>query len=65
LIDLRFDETGKVSQRLLPAETARFCRNGVGYAFLHDVDVGADETFFSSTVTCISPGKLGSSNLSV
>ena len=37
LIDFGLDETGEISQRILPAEIARFHRNGVGKTFLHDV----------------------------
>src|SRR4029450_2447249 len=42
LIDFGLDETGEISQRILPAEIARFHRNGVGKTFLHDVQLGAD-----------------------
>src|SRR5262245_20147659 len=42
LIDVGFDEAGEVSQRILPAEIARFHRNGVGKTLLHDVQLGAD-----------------------
>ena len=42
LIDFGLDEAGEVSQRVLPAEIARFHRNDVGKAFLHDVELGAD-----------------------
>ena len=33
LIDFRLDEAGEISQRILPAEIARFHRNGVRNAF--------------------------------
>jgi len=42
LIDFGLDEAGEVSQRILPAEIARFHRNDVGNTFLHDVELGAD-----------------------
>src|SRR5688500_8235716 len=42
LIDFWLDEAGEVSQRILPAEIARFRRNGVRNAFLHDVQLSAD-----------------------
>src|SRR5581483_980832 len=42
LIDLRLDQPREISQRLLPAEVARFHGNGVGDAVLHDADLGAD-----------------------
>jgi hypothetical protein len=42
LVDFGLDEAGEVSQRILPAEIARFHRNDVGKAFLHDVHVSAD-----------------------
>src|SRR5712691_2564764 len=42
LIDFGLDEAGEISQRILPAEIARFHRNGVGNSFLHDVHLGAD-----------------------
>jgi hypothetical protein len=41
LIDFGLDEAGQVSQRILPAEIARFHRNSVGKAVLHDVELGA------------------------
>ena len=64
LIDFGLDEAGEISQRLLPAEIARLHRNGVGNAFLHDSQLGADGYLLERQVTWISPGKLGSSNLS-
>ena len=42
LIDFGLDEAGEISQRILPAEIARFHRNDVGNAFLHDVHLGAN-----------------------
>jgi hypothetical protein len=42
LIGFGLDEAGEISQRTLPAEIARFHRNGVGKTFLHDVQLGAD-----------------------
>src|SRR6266576_1521964 len=42
LIYFGLDETGEISQRFLPAEIARFHWNGVGNAFLHDGQLGAD-----------------------
>jgi hypothetical protein len=42
LVDFGLDETGEVSQRILPAEIARFLRNDVRNTFLHDVHLGAN-----------------------
>jgi hypothetical protein len=42
LIDFGLDEAGEISQRILPAEIARFHRDGVGKTFLHDIQLGAD-----------------------
>src|SRR4051794_13103616 len=39
--DFRFDQGGKLRERLLPAEMAHLERNGVGDAGLHDADVGS------------------------
>ena len=39
--DFRLDELGEQRQRFLPAEIAGFRGNGVGNAFLRDVDFGA------------------------
>jgi hypothetical protein len=41
LTDFGLDETREISQRILPAEIARFHRNGVGKTFLHDIELGA------------------------
>jgi hypothetical protein len=65
LIDFGLDEAGEISRRILRAEMARFHQDGVGKTLLHDVQLGADGYLLSATITWISPGKLGSSNLSV
>jgi hypothetical protein len=65
LIDLGLDEPCQVSQRLLPTEITGLGWNDVRHACLRDIQLGADRYFFNVTVTCISPGRLGSSNLSV
>src|SRR5262245_18126940 len=39
--DLRLDEAGEVSQRILPAQVTGFRRNGVRNAFLHDAQLCA------------------------
>jgi hypothetical protein len=41
LIDFGLDETREISQRILPAEIARFHRNGVGKTLLHDIQLSA------------------------
>ena len=41
LIDFGLGETREISQRILPAEIARFHRNGVGKTLLHDFQLSA------------------------
>src|SRR5262245_35937409 len=40
LVDFGFNETGEVSQRVLPTQIAHLRRNDVGNAFLQDVELG-------------------------
>ena len=58
LIDLRLDEPCQVSQRILPTEITSLRWNDVRHACLRNIQLGADRYV---TVTCISPGRLGSS----
>src|SRR5665213_1058112 len=41
LSDLRFDESGQISQRLLPAQVTGLDWQGIRQSFLHDVDFRA------------------------
>src|SRR6185503_17828364 len=41
--NLGFDELRQQRERLLPAEIAGFGRDGAGYAFLHDIQLGPAE----------------------
>src|SRR5258708_5172824 len=45
LSDLRLDEFGQVSQRLLPAEVTGFDWNDIRQAFLHDADFRTERDF--------------------
>ena len=64
LIDFGLDEAGEISQRILPAEIARFHRDGVGKTFLHDVQL-APTILLERHGHLDFAGKLGSSNFSV
>src|ERR1700690_4526733 len=46
LSDLRLDEFGQVSQRLLPTQVTGFDWNDIRQTFLHDVDFRAERDFF-------------------
>ena len=63
--NLGLDEFRKLCERLLPAEIAHLERNGFRHPFLHYLELGAARHFLQVTVVCISPGKFGSSKLSV
>src|ERR1700693_1752783 len=40
--NVRLDELGQKKERFLPPEVARFWRNNLRHAFLHDVQLGPD-----------------------
>jgi hypothetical protein len=63
--NLRFDEFREKDQRFLPAHVTGFQREYVRETSCTTVISVPHDTFLNVTVTWISPGRFGSSNLSV
>jgi hypothetical protein len=63
--DLGFDELREQGERLLPAEIAGLRGMAASSPSWTTVSSVPKDIFFSDTVVCISPGMVGSSNVSV
>src|SRR5687768_13195653 len=63
--NLCLDKLRQQHQRLLPAKNTCLRRDDIWQPLLHDVHLGPDRDLLQAHLTFISPGRFGSSNLSV